>query len=53
MLRRKGPLEWTWCLDPDETLSPGQAEELDRVTAAWPELTDDEFVGQHLGRWLG
>jgi hypothetical protein len=53
VLRRQGLLEGTWCLDPDETLSPGQAEELDRVTAAWPELTDDDFVGQHLGRWLG
>lgn len=52
VLRRQGILEGTWCLDPDETLSPGQAEELDRVTAAWPELTDDEFVRENLGRWL-
>ena len=53
ILRRQGLFEGTWCLDPEETLSPGQAEELDRVTAAWPELTDDDFVGQNLGRWLG
>jgi dihydrodipicolinate synthase/N-acetylneuraminate lyase len=53
VLRRQGLFEGTWCLDPAETLSPGQAEELDRVTAAWPELTDDAFVGQNLGRWLG
>ncbi len=52
VLRRQGLLEGTWCLEPDETLSPGQAEELDRVTAAWPELTDDEFVRENLGRWL-
>jgi hypothetical protein len=53
VLRRQGLFEGTWCLDPEETLSPGQAEELDRVTAAWPELTDDAFVGQNLGPWLG
>ena len=52
VLRRQGLLEGIWCLDPDETLSPGQAEEIDRVTAAWPELTDDDFVRQNLGRWL-
>jgi hypothetical protein len=52
ILRRQGLFEGIWCLDPEETLSPGQAEELDRVTAAWPELTDDEFVRQNLSRWL-
>jgi dihydrodipicolinate synthase/N-acetylneuraminate lyase len=44
VLRRQGLLEGTWCLDPEETLSPGQLEEIDRVTAAYPELTDDAFV---------
>jgi len=53
VLRRQGLFEGIWTLDPDETLSPGQAEEIDRVTAAWPELTDDDFVGENLGRWLG
>jgi len=53
VLRRQGLFEGTWCLDPGETLSLGQAEEIDRVTAAWPELTDDNFVSQNLGRWLG
>jgi dihydrodipicolinate synthase/N-acetylneuraminate lyase len=53
VLRRQGLLAGTWCLDPEETLSPGQADELDRVTAAWPELTDDDFVRQNRGRWLG
>jgi dihydrodipicolinate synthase/N-acetylneuraminate lyase len=52
VLRRQGLLEGAWCLDPDEGLSPGQAEELDRVTAAWPELTDDDFVRENLDRWL-
>jgi hypothetical protein len=52
VLRRQGLLEGTWCLDPDEGLSPGQAAEIDRVQAAYPELNDDAFVREHLGRWL-
>jgi dihydrodipicolinate synthase/N-acetylneuraminate lyase len=53
VLRRQGLFEGTWCLDPDESLSPGQAVEIDCVAAAWPELTDDDFVRQNLDRWLG
>jgi dihydrodipicolinate synthase/N-acetylneuraminate lyase len=52
VLRRQGLLEGIWCLDPKETLSPGQAEEIDRVYAAYPELNDDAFVRQNLERWL-
>ena len=52
VLRRQGLLEGTWCLDPDETLSPGQREEIDRVIAAYPELTDDGFVALNRDRWL-
>jgi dihydrodipicolinate synthase/N-acetylneuraminate lyase len=52
VLRRQGLLEGTWCLDPDERLSPGQAEEIDRVRAAYPELNDDAFVAENLHRWL-
>jgi len=52
VLRRQGLFEGIWCLDPDETLSPGQAEELTRVTAAFPSLTDDDFVRENLDRWL-
>lgn len=53
VLRRQGLLEGIWCLDPEEGLSPGQAEEIDRVCAAYPELTDDAFVAANLDRWLG
>jgi hypothetical protein len=53
VLRRQGLLEGTWCLDPNETLSPGQAAEIDRVYAAYPELNDDDFVHANLERWLG
>jgi dihydrodipicolinate synthase/N-acetylneuraminate lyase len=52
VLRRQGLLEGVWCLDPDEGLSPGQAAEIDRVHAAYPELNDDAFVREHLARWL-
>jgi tetratricopeptide (TPR) repeat protein len=39
-------------LDPAETLGPGQAAEIDRVTAAYPHLADDAFVAANLDRWL-
>jgi len=52
VLRRQGLLEGTWCLNPDETLSPGQFEEIDRVCRAYPHLNDDHFVAEHLDDWL-
>ena len=52
VLRRRGLLEGTWCLDPHETLSPGQGAEIDRVCRQYPELTDDQFVDAHLDEWL-
>jgi hypothetical protein len=52
VLRRQGLLEGTWCLDANEGLSPGQAAEIDRVYAAYPELNDDAFVAANLERWL-
>jgi len=52
ILRRQGLLEGIWCLDPKETLGPGQRQEIDRVCAAYPHLNDDEFVRVNLQRWL-
>lgn len=52
ILRRQGLLEGIWCLDPDEGLSPGQAEELSRVHHDYPDLNDDHFVSANLQRWL-
>jgi len=52
VLRRQGLLAGAWCLDPEEGLSPGQREEIDRVCQAYPELNDDEFVREGLDRWL-
>lgn len=53
VLRRQGLLEGIWCVDPGETLSPGQYEEISRVYADYPELNDDGFVESHLNEWLG
>ena len=52
VLRRQGLLENNYTLDPRETLSPGQAAEIDRVYQAYPSLNDDEFVGDNLSAWL-
>lgn len=52
VLRRQGLMRGIWCLNPHETLSPGQAEEIDRVCRAYPHLNDDDFVAAHLGEWL-
>ena len=52
VLRRQGLLEGIWCLDPDEGLSRGQSEALDRVYRDHADLTDDDFVTANLDRWL-
>jgi hypothetical protein len=52
VLRKQGLLAGIWCLDRNETLSPGQKEEIDRVYAAYPHLNDDEFVRQGMDEWL-
>ncbi|MFN2563640.1 MAG: dihydrodipicolinate synthase family protein [Gemmatimonadaceae bacterium] len=54
VLRRQGLLCGTWCLEPRETLSPGQAEEIDRVTRRYSFLAadDDVFVRENLDHWL-
>ena len=52
VLRRQGLLEGIWCLDEQETLSPGQLAEIDRVYRAYPHLHDDDFVALHRDEWL-
>ena len=51
VLRRQGLLGSSRTLA-GETLSRGQAAEIDRVCRAYPHLTDDEFVADHLASWL-
>ena len=52
ILRRQGLLEGTWTLNRDEALSPGQAEQIERVCRDYPHLGDDAFVRENLDRWL-
>jgi hypothetical protein len=47
-LRRQGLLKGIWCLNPQEVMSAGQSEEIDRVYRDYPELHDDAFVKQFL-----
>lgn len=48
VLRRQGLVAGRWCLNEDEKLSGGQADEIDRVSRAYPEWQDDEFVKKFL-----
>lgn len=48
VLHRQGLLKGIWCLDPEEGLGEGQAEEISRVYAQYPELNDDAFVAEFL-----
>jgi dihydrodipicolinate synthase/N-acetylneuraminate lyase len=52
ILRRQGLLAGRWCLDPHEDLSPGQLDDIDRITRLYPHLQDDDFVAAHLSDWL-
>ena len=51
ILRRQGLMRSTECLDPEEKLSPGQSEGIDRLYRTYPELHDDAFVAANLDRW--
>ena len=53
ILRRQGLLRTAHCLDPNEVLSPGQACEIDRLYATYPDFADDAFVRENLSRWSG
>jgi len=48
VLRRQGLMQNIYCLNPNEALSPGQLEEIDRVYKAYPHLNDDAFVKDFL-----
>lgn len=52
VLRRQGLVATNHCLNPHEVLSPGQAEELDRVCASYPDLIDDAFIAANRDSWL-
>ena len=52
VLKRQGLLKEINTLDPDERLSPGQAERIDYIIRDYPHLTDDDFVKENLHEWL-
>ena len=52
VLKRQGLLKEINTLDPNERLSPGQAERIDSVVRDYPHLTDNDFVKENLHEWL-
>ena len=51
VLRRQGLMKGIWCLNPKETLSKGQLEEIDRIYLEYPNLNDDDFVLANIEKW--
>ena len=51
VLCRQGLMKTIYCLDPDETLSPGQAEDIERICREYPFLCDDGFIAEHIAEW--
>jgi len=48
VLMKQGIMKGTWCLNPEEVLSEGQTEEIDRLWKTYPEVADDDFVAEFL-----
>lgn len=53
VLRRQGLMDGIWCLNPEETLSEGQQQEIDRVYRMYPRLNDDAFAAAYLKNYSG
>jgi len=51
-LKKQGLLEEIRTLNPNERLSPGQADKIDDIIRKYPHLTDDDFVRENLHKWL-
>ena len=52
VLFEQGLLSSPRCLNPDERMSPGQAELLGQVRKQYPHLVDDAFVASHREEWM-
>lgn len=52
VLRRQGLMKSIACLNPNEVLSAGQADEITRVYESYPHLHDDAFVKENLATWF-
>lgn len=51
VLRRQGLMKNILCLDPEETLSEGQNEEISRILENYPQLLDDDFITSNINKW--
>lgn len=52
VLIRQGLLESNYTINPNEKLSFGQKEEINRVYKLYPELNDDDYVAENIDKWL-
>lgn len=52
VLQRQGLLEGVWTLNSQESLTPAQSAEINRIYNTYPHLNDDVFVAENLDRWL-
>lgn len=51
VLRQQGLVHTATCLDPHERLSPGQSEAIAEARRRHPDLLDEDFVAENVGRW--
>ncbi|MFQ6035633.1 MAG: dihydrodipicolinate synthase family protein, partial [Sedimentisphaerales bacterium] len=51
ILTKQGLLPEVRTLNPNEQLSPGQADKIDKIIRDYPHLTDDDFVKENLNKW--
>ncbi len=52
VLQGQGLMKGSRALNPENCLSPGQADAIDRILRDYPHLTDNSFVEQNLAHWL-
>jgi len=52
VLKQQGLLDQIRTLEPNEQLSPAQAEKIDKIISDYPHLTDDAFVRENRNEWL-
>lgn len=52
VLKEQGLMENIFCLNPDETMSKGQKEEIERIYRDYPHLNDDAFIKENLSDWI-
>lgn len=51
VLKKQGLMKTLNCINPNEVLSCGQAEEIERIYDMYPSLVDDDFVKENIESW--